>query len=327
MKFWSGLVGAFIVMAAGLVTLAPAAETEVVSESVGPGEAPVIDGRLDAVWKRAPASSFTLSEGSQGSVEVTLRSVHTETHLYLLFHWPDKTESLNRFYEFTAGGWKPTRGREDRLNIAWEIGSVKDFAATGCSGFCHKTEGVMRTNAPGERVDLWYWMAQRTNAVGVADDWMMGHEPVLVDGEKTGRRPDAPTGGPFESNWNEAAKRPRFTGKAARKPGPVLLKREATVVSESMRFKPGDRLPREILGPASGPRAGIEAKGVWERGWWTVELKRTLVTGDDHDVQLTGAGPFNFAVSIHDDAHKDEHAQMGRDVLQLRLKLAAPEPR
>jgi hypothetical protein len=170
-------------------------------------------------------------------------------------------------------------------------------------------------------------MAQRTNAVGVADDWVMAHEPSLVNGEKTGRRPDAPTGGPFEPNWDEEAKRPGFTVKAGRKPGPVLLKKEATEVLGSMRFKPGDRLPREVLGPASGARAGIEAKGVWERGRWTVELKRSLVTGDDNDVQLTGPGPFNFAVSIHDDAHKDEHAQMGRDVLQLRLKPAAPEPR
>lgn len=38
------------------------------------------------------------------------------------------------------------------------------------------------------------------------------------------------------------------------------------------------------------------------------------------DVQLAGPGPFHFAVSIHDDAQKDEHAQMGRDVLLLRLR-------
>jgi hypothetical protein len=145
-------------------------------------------------------------------VEVTLRALHTEIHLYLVFQWPDRTESLNRFYEFTASGWKPGRGREDRLNIAWEIGgSVKEFKDKGCSVLCHKTEGIMKTNAPGEKVDLWYWMAQRTNPVGVADDQVMLHEPSVQDGVKIARLPDAPGGGPFETNWNEAASRPRFT--------------------------------------------------------------------------------------------------------------------
>jgi hypothetical protein len=83
--------------------------------------------------------------------------------------------------------------------------------------------------------------------------------------------------------------------------------------------KVGDRLPRETLSTPTGPRAAIEARGAWERGRWTVELKRALETGSADDVRLTGPGPFPFAVSIHDDAQKDEHAQMGRDVLLLRL--------
>ena len=185
---------------------------------------------------------------------------------------------------------------------------------------CHKTEGVMRTTAPGETVDLWYWMAQRTNPVGYADDQVMSHEPSLVDGQKVARLPDAPGGGPFEANWSEAANRPRFTFKAGGRPGPVLLRKEAVEISQSGRFRPGDRLPREILGPPVRPRAGIDARGVWERGRWTVELRRALATGDPHDVQFAGPGPFYFGVSIHDDAEKDEHAQMGRDVLVLRLK-------
>lgn len=306
-------------LAAGVAPIARAGEIELVAGGIPAAQAPLVDGRIDRVWESAAPVRLTVGEGSQGSVEVTLRALHSDTHLFLLFQWADRTESLGRAYERTAGGWKPGRGLEDRLNIAWSIGgSVPAFAAQGCQGLCHKSEGVMRTNAPGERVDLWYWMAQRTNPVGAADNWVLTHEPALVDGQKTGRRPDAPEGGPFEPNWNETARRPRFTFRPGVKPGPVLLRKDAVDIPAAARFKTGDRLPREVLAPATGPRAAIEARGVWERGRWTVELRRALETGSADDVQLTGPGPFPFAVSIHDDAQKDEHAQMGRDVLRLR---------
>lgn len=307
-------------LVAGAAARAGAAELHVVAGQVTADRAPAIDGRVDAVWESASPARFTLSEGSQGTVEVTLRALRTQTHLYLLVVWPDRTESLNRFLELGAGGWKPVRGREDRLNIAWEIGrSVKEFASKGCSVLCHKTEGVMRTNGPAERIDLWYWMAQRTNPVGVADDWVMSHEPSVVEGQKTARRPDALEGGPFEPNWDEGARRPRLRFRPAAKPGPFLRLTDAVETAGARGFKPGDRLPREVLRPPTGPRAGIDARGVWERGRWTVEIKRALVTPDSDDVHFTGAGPFDFAVSIHDDAERDEHAQMGRDVLRLHL--------
>jgi hypothetical protein len=320
MKLPVGLIGIALTLT-GLACPGGAAEIDVVAGVLSATPAPVIDGKVDAVWQGVVPASFVLSEGSQGSVEVRLRAVRTDTHLYLLFQWPDKTESRNRFYEFAGSGWKATRGREDRLNIAWSIDqSVKEFLTKGCSVLCHKTEGVMRTNAPEEKVDLWYWMAQRTNAVGVADDWVVVHEPTRVEGERSGRRPDAPGEGPFEPNWHEAAKRPRFAPKAGVRPGPILLKKDAVEMPATVRFRPGDRLPREVLVPPAGPRAGIEARGLWERGQWTVELRRALVTGDADDVQFTGSGPFYFAVSIHDDAEKDEHAQMGRDMLRLHLR-------
>jgi len=312
---------AALALLAGLVPAAAAAEIDVAVPLVVADGAPVIDGRVEAVWRQAEPARFALAEGSQGTTEVTLRALRTETHIYLLVEWPDKTESLNRVWEFTGTGWRPARGREDRLNIAWPIGgSVPGFPATGCQGLCHKTEGLMRTGAPGERIDLWYWMAQRTNPVGHGDNWVMTHEPGLLEGQKTARRPDVADGASFEPNWHEGARRPRSTFRPGARPGPVLLKKDSVPVTPGLRFKPGDRLPREVLGTPAGARAAIEARGVWERGRWTVELRRALATGSPDDVQLTGPGPFYFAVSIHDDAEKDEHAQMGRDVLRLLVK-------
>ena len=300
---------------------AGAAEIELIAPTVVPADAPVIDGRRDRVWDSAPAVRLTLGEGSQGTVEVTVRALSTDRHLYLLVEWPDRTESRNRSWELSPAGWKAGRGREDRLNIAWSIAdSVREFPAQGCQALCHKTEGVMRTGAPGEKIDLWYWMAQRTDTVGVADNWVMGHEPVLVDGQKTARRPDVAAGAPFEPNWDEAGRRPMLTFKPGVRPGPVLLKKDAVPVPAAARFKPGARLPREVLSAPTGPRAAIEARGQWNQGRWTVELGRALTTGSPDDVQLAGPGPFFLAISIHDDADRDEHAHMGRDVLRLLFR-------
>lgn len=307
-------------MLLGLAAVAGAADIDVDALAVPPDAAPVIDGKPDPTWQKASPVRFKLSEGSQGSVEVALRALRTERHVYLLVEWPDSTESLNRFHELGPGGWKPGRGREDRLNIAWSIDdSVKAFAEQGCQGLCHKTQGVMRTGAPGERIDLWYWMAQRTNPAGVADNWVMTHEVAGVDGVRTGRRPDVVQGAPFEPNWNEAASRPRFGFKPGARPGPVLHKKEAVELPAAPRFKAGDRLPREVVTAPSGQRAAIEARGIWERGRWTVELRRALSTGSPDDVQFSGAGPFLFAVSIHDDGDGADHAHTGRDVLRLRF--------
>lgn len=300
---------------------AEGAETPLVAPAVPAARAPAVDGKVDAVWAAAKPARLTLAEGSQGTVEVTARALRTDTHLYLLFEWPDRTQSLNRVWEFASGGWRAARGSEDRLNLAWPIGgAAPDFAARGCQGACHKSEGVMRTGGPGERIDLWYWMAQRTNPLGVADNWVLTHEVAPVGGVRTGRRPDVPAGNPWEPNWDEAAGRPRQTFRPGARPGPVLLRPEAVPVRPAARFKAGDRVPREVLQPPQGPRAAIEARGVWERGTWRVELRRALLTASDADVQFAGPGPHYLAVSIHDDAERDEHAHMGRDVVSLRFE-------
>lgn len=300
---------------------ARAAEVDLTAPLVPVSAAPVVDGRADRVWEQAPAVRVTLGEGTQGSVEVTVRALRTATHLHLLVRWPDRTESLRRGLELVDRGWRPTRGGEDRLNIGWDIGgSVKGFALGGCQLLCHKTEGMMRTGGAGERLDLWYWMAQRTNPLGVADDWVMGHEPGVVGGWPSGRRPDAPGGGPWEPNWDDAGRRPRWMPRPGLRPGPVLLRKDAAAVTDAARFTASARLPREVLAPPAGPRAGIEARGIWMGGHWTVELGRRLTTDDEADVQFSGPGPFLFAISIHDDAEKDEHAHMGRDVLRLHLR-------
>jgi hypothetical protein len=88
------------------------------------------------------------------------------------------------------------------------------------------------------------------------------------------------------------------------------------------KFKAGDRLPREVVEKPAGSRGDVEARGVWDRGRWTVETRRTRDTGDkDHDIQFTDAGrPYFFGSAVHDDGDGEEHSHTGTTALKLLLK-------
>jgi hypothetical protein len=294
---------------------------EVTATKIGAADAPQIDGKLDKAWDRVRASRVRVAEGSIGKVEVTMKAVYTDTDVFFLFQWPDKTMSLNRTFEFDGKEWKPTKGDEDRLSIMWDINNnLQGFQRRGCADLCHQKEKkfFLATNAPGERADLWHWKAQRTNPVGQADDQHLVDE--LSDG--TGRRTDAQTSGGYASNWDKEARRPKYTFKDGVKPGPVLLQKDAVEVKDPGAFKKGDRLPREVIAPFVGSRGAVQAAATWERGRWTLELKRSRATDDkDHDVQFADAGrPYHFGLAVHDDSGEDEHSHTGTTVYRLQLK-------
>jgi ethylbenzene dehydrogenase len=300
-----------------------AAELEVAAKKVTEG--PVIDGKVDKPWDSVKATKVMLSEGPQGEVEVSLKVLYTAKDVYFLFQWPDKTESLNRLYEFTGSEWKKVKGGEDRFNLMWDINNtVKEFPAKGCTALCHKQgkEVTLKTGAPGERMDVWHWKAQRSNPVGYADDQWLGHEVKKEGDEATARGNDAKTSGGYSDNWDKENKRPKYTFKEGVKAGPVLLKKDAVELKDPAKLKAGDRLPREVLEKPVGSRGDVEARGVWDKGRWTLEVRRARDTGDkENDVQFIDADrPHYFGISVHDSAGDDEHSHSGQTALKLLLK-------
>lgn len=299
-----------------------AAEIEVTAKKVT--ESPVIDGKVDKAWDSVKATKVTASEGPQGDVEISLKAFYTDKDVYFLFQWPDKTMSLNRFLQFDGKEWKKTKGNEDYFALQWDIGNnIKDFPTKGCTVLCHKVgkELSLRTNAPGERTDIWFHKPQRLNPVGQADDQYLTHEPKKDD-PQSARRTDPKVSGGYEDNWDKEAKRPKYTFKEGVKPGPVLLKKDAVEIKDYGKFKAGDRLPREVLAPFVGSRGDIQTGAVWEKGRWTLEIKRARATEDkDNDVQFTDPGrPYYFGISVWDDEDDENHSHTGRTVLKLLLK-------
>jgi hypothetical protein len=254
-----------------------------------------------------------------------VKALYTEKEIFFLFQWPDKTLSQNRLYEFEGKEWKKVKGDEDRFNLMWDIGNtMNDFPAKGCTAACHKQDKkvTLKTNGPTERMDIWHWKAQRSNPAGYVDDQWLGHELRKEGDEEIARGSDARTGGGYSDNWDKEAKRPKYTFKEGVKPGPVLLKKDAIEIKDAGKFKAKDRLPREVLEKPVGSRGDIEASGLWEKGRWTLEMKRARDTGDKvNDIQFTEAGrPYYFGISVHDDDGDEEHSHTGRTVLKLMLK-------
>ncbi len=324
-----------------------AAQTTVTSVKVPAG--PVIDGKMDDIWAKATGFKLTVAGGElKAPIEVSMRSVYTESDVYFLFQWSDKDESLNRMYEYDGAKWVKVKGNEDRFNVMWNVeDSIANFNAAGCTVLCHvaskeliqstgakqnlSKEAIeevepmgMWTNAPNEKGDLWHWKAQRTNPAGQLDDQNIGGA-IKIDGEHiTGRGGDKKESGGYADNWDKAKARPKFTFKAAPSDVRMLLKDNAVEVTDATTFKAGDKVPREVVSKFVGSRGDIEAKGVWSNGVWTLELKRALDTKNADDIQFKDLSKgYSFALSVHDNSDGPEH---GVQAGATQLKFEVPKP-
>jgi hypothetical protein len=318
-----------VALAGTIATMAaPALAQQLTVTARKTADEPVVDGKPDKVWDGVRAQRVKATQGPQGSVDITIKALYTDTHVFLLLQWQDKTMSQNRVAQFDGPGWRRLRGGEDQMNLIWEIDdSMKSFRERGCAAACHKSgqQIQFRTSAASERLDLWSWRSQRTNPVGYAEDGWLGNAPLKS--QEHGREVvqyhafDPATGTVGTDNWDASTDTPRFTWNSGAKPGPTLLAKDAVAIKPA-GSKKGDRLPLETIARPGGSRGDIEARGEWVRGRWTLELKRARSTGDKkHDVQFTQTGkPYPFAISVHEDSGKDEHATTDRTVLMLVLE-------
>lgn len=297
-----------------------AAENELKAIKVDKGL--VIDGKPDKAWNKVRPIKMKLTEGKDGfNVTASAKALYTDTDLYLLIRWKDATESTNRVYEFDGSQWVKRKGNEDRLGILWDInGNIKEFKAKGCAILCHEEGKYMKTNAPEERGDVWHWKAQRSNPVGYADDQLLTDIKKTKGNEETGRVSDKKTGGSYSKNWDKEAKLPKFSFKDNTKSGPILIKAEAATFPKDATFAKGTILPREVLAKPVGSRGDIEAKGIWKKGTWTLEMKRALNTGHDDDVQFDLSKAYYFGMSIFDNGDGKEHAIAKETAYKLIFK-------
>lgn len=247
-------------------------EGKVLSVKVRQG--PALDGKgTDAAWKSAKETMvvakgvFPANAGK--STEVTIRSAHTETHMYVLVRWRDETRDDQAHKPFV---WEPGKNayvegpeREDMLALAFE--HTGPFTADMLS--------------PEEAIwDVWHWKATRTNPQGFAMD--RTHRYTREQWEGKGKSHPARNGQPI---W---IARPEDAGDTVEKKQPAPTRRE------------GERVPQYLPGIPTGSAADVRAKGAWSEAWWTLELERKLDPGHPDDTPFDPKRTYRMAVSTHD---------------------------
>jgi hypothetical protein len=133
--------------------------------SVYTSTAPTLDGEADEeIWASASEAVITVTGGTIPG-DVTLKSVYTDTHIYIYAEWEDSTMSITRgsgaWVWSSTDGWShpASGGSEDRLAILWNV-NITGFDTSGGYTKCH-TDGAYLNNE-GEIGDVWHMKSARS---------------------------------------------------------------------------------------------------------------------------------------------------------------------
>ena len=249
-------------------------------------------------------------------VKVRIQAVYNREELFVLMKWPDRTQDRELgTWEMGPDGWIARPGADDGIAILWELsgepvgGSVGGSGGSGseedpfrCQYACHMmevdvydggTKMRMGMKSPhGQVLDLWRWRASVTGQFGLADD-------MVIDG--SGKRGDEGQVLPVV-NRSTTVPGPGALG-PGRAGGPGT-------VNESM-------VPYYIVEAPGGRQGDVKAKAMWEKGMWTLLLRRALDTTDPDDVVYSPGGRVPFSVSLFDNTFSEHHVSAGSAVLVL----------
>ncbi|MBI3015848.1 MAG: ethylbenzene dehydrogenase [Candidatus Tectomicrobia bacterium] len=286
---------------------------------------PVLDGKVDALWNQAKAIKIPVSAGANfppnGSTTVTLKAVYTDTDVYFLAQWGDKTRSYQRspWKKQADGSWAKLKDPndkggdnnkvyEDKLSVIWNV-SAPAFESAGCMAACHAGEagkpyGNMYTANPGELGDMWHWKAVRTNPVGQIDDQYLDNTPYDKDkSPNAGRKTDPKTGGGYVDNQTDDKKMPKFAAKGNKPAPPYWILDKDKEPFDDSKYKAGNEVAGIMVAPFEGDRGDISARASWSKGVWTLEISRKLKTGSKYDVQFDDLSKqYAFGVAAFDNA-------------------------
>lgn len=302
--------------------------------------APKLDGTVDPVWNKTKPVKILVFGGKNlpgGKTSVTLKALYTNTMVYFLVQYKDRTQSLNRFpwKKQKDGSWKVLKDPkaqkgdenlyyEDKLSFNWNI-STPGFETQGCAVACHlgekgKPYGNKYTPKPGERLDMWHMKSVRTAPVGQMDDQYVDNTRFDKDkSPEAGRKSDPNTGGGYKNNENASKTMPLYALLGNKVAPPYWLFDAKKVPFDNSKYKAGDKVPSIIVAPSKGDRGDIAAKMLWKSGVWTYEIARKRVTGSEFDVQFNNlAKAYAFGVAVFDNAQVRHARDVGVHIMKFQ---------
>jgi hypothetical protein len=242
--------------------------------SVHVSKPPSIDGNGgDEAWSAAKpvevVAKRVVPPMTDASTTVTLRSVHTDSHLYLLVRWQDASRDdvahKPWIWDAAKNAYAEGPEREDMFSIAFE--HTGPFNPDMLAG----VESVW---------DVWHWKATRTNPQGYVMD--RTHRYTKEQWQGKGKSLKARDGSTIWIARPEDA-------------GDTVEKKQAAPTA-----KQAERVPQYLAGTPTGSAADVKAKGTWANGAWTLELERKLDTGNADDTKFEVGRTYKMAVGAHD---------------------------
>ena len=213
--------------------------------------------------------------GKRGSIPVTVQATHDADNLYLRFQWEDAGHSPVPF----ADGGKLDPANQVKLAMMLATDDVKYASQAGCWGTCHADLRTMPVHP------------EDPTASGLALDLHSGVTKYIAASrtsiEEKGRR------GKTLGGWD------KLKDGAA-----IQAELEAGQFMDLLRINSGDGstedgqvLAERLMQGGQGFAGTIKN----EVGYWTVTIKRKLVSDNPGDVDLAAGNLYNFGFAIHDD--------------------------
>lgn len=255
--------------------------------------APAIDGSPDdAAWKEA--AELRLDAECRGGASkgkktaVTLRAAVDDQYVYFLLRWQDASEDkTHKSYVWNDEKKAYESGKDLEDNAALSFPIKGKFTASMLSG-------------EDELWDVWHWKAFRTGPAGYAMDRTHVFSATKPEGKAA--EYDATNG---KKIW---IARPEDKGDSVTK--------EHQAPKERQAFSP----PHYEAVKPSGSAADVQTGHSYKDGWWTVEFRRRLNTGNAGDAALTPGGKTPMGVAVFDKSEHENHFTAGPITLDLPSK-------
>ncbi len=299
-------------------------------------KAPDIDGRdTDDIWGIAleiKVPTWFIHDGPpRPGTEVYAKAVYSDTRIYFVFRWPDKTrhDRMGQWL-FSNGMWQAKTDWPDALALHWQAtAKVNDFGLGGCAVLCHSTGRFqkfprMATGQEDALVDEWYWNAFVSKKGGRPGDGFLDNRVEFIPpGSSTPPfRSAHPSLSAAHGSDNSGARMPETVGgiplflNVKETEGKQTVPRFQMVEGQRLPFQSSESgepvkkvLPLYLLGPPEeGSSADISGRASWSDGFWVLELSRALKTNDKRDVQLDPSeNNYSFGLAVWDGATANQH--------------------
>ena len=289
-----------------------------------------LDGVADeSAWSAAPEVTVPLAFGTVENAQ--LKALYTDEDIIIRVRWADATEDRLHHpwvWDEKSGSYKEGPQVEDSLMFSFEA---------GCEWFPSFLAGY------DFDFDAWRWLAGRTDPLGQVLDLSgsMKNAQLSFNQQYTPRYD--------EDDWNlriTDTQEGHLHWPLEKLDHQYLLVPVLDTVyyhanldgvrgqefARQLQPPTGDMLSTASVAPQyeplklQGNAAEVRGKGRWENGFWTVELRRPLITegGGSYDIQMNRLT--QFSLQVYDRAERlDESSESGRLFFQFLEKESLPE--